>query len=186
MANPENLKGYGFDERAPNEQREIARAGGVASGAARRRKRDFRKLTQEILSEKPDTRNLKYAKQLEAIGFDAEDMDFRKMIIASLIMKAISGNIKAMELVLEYAGEDAYSMISQKKASLERERLKIEKKRLELEERRAAGGSSKVEDISSEFIAAMSASGKEVWSDGGDEPENIHDSDNIASGSDAE
>lgn len=39
MANKQNLKGYGFDERTASEQRKIARAGGIASGKARRERK---------------------------------------------------------------------------------------------------------------------------------------------------
>lgn len=47
--NDDNIKGYGFDERTVEEQREIARKGGKASGVARRRKADLRRMAQEIL-----------------------------------------------------------------------------------------------------------------------------------------
>lgn len=47
--NDENLKGHGFDEKTAEEQREIARKGGKASGVARRRKADLRRMAQEIL-----------------------------------------------------------------------------------------------------------------------------------------
>ena len=42
MANEQNL--IPFDERTESEQREIATAGGIASGAARRRKRALKGL----------------------------------------------------------------------------------------------------------------------------------------------
>lgn len=47
--NDDNIKGYGFHERTAEEQREIARKGGKASGAARRRKADLRRMAQDIL-----------------------------------------------------------------------------------------------------------------------------------------
>lgn len=47
--NDDNIKGYGFHERTTEEQREIARKGGKASGAARRRKADLRRMAQDIL-----------------------------------------------------------------------------------------------------------------------------------------
>lgn len=47
--NDENLKGHGFDEKTAEEQREIARKGGKASGVARRRKADLRRMAQDIL-----------------------------------------------------------------------------------------------------------------------------------------
>lgn len=46
MANNQNLKGHGFDERTAEEQRAIARQGGVASGKSRRERADLRKQMQ--------------------------------------------------------------------------------------------------------------------------------------------
>lgn len=51
MANEQNLEGHGFGEQTASEQREIARAGGIASGEARRRKRTLRQIA-EMLAEK--------------------------------------------------------------------------------------------------------------------------------------
>ena len=45
----DNIKGYGFHERTAEEQREIAQKGGKASGVARRRKADLRRMAQDIL-----------------------------------------------------------------------------------------------------------------------------------------
>ena len=39
MANNSNIEGKGFDSRTTEEQREIARQGGIASGEARRKKK---------------------------------------------------------------------------------------------------------------------------------------------------
>ena len=39
MANNSNIEGKGFDSRTTEEQREIARRGGIASGEARRKKK---------------------------------------------------------------------------------------------------------------------------------------------------
>lgn len=50
MPNEENLKGHGFHERTAKEQREIAIMGGKASGEARRRKADFRKTLNLLLT----------------------------------------------------------------------------------------------------------------------------------------
>lgn len=66
MPNEENLKGHGFHERTAKEQREIAVMGGKASGAARRRKANFRKtlnllLTAEIDSEEWNSKLKPYA-----------------------------------------------------------------------------------------------------------------------------
>lgn len=48
----DNLKGYGFHERTAEEQREIARMGGKASGIARRKKAEMKKAMEAVLSMK--------------------------------------------------------------------------------------------------------------------------------------
>ena len=45
--NEENLKP--FNQRTESEQREIAKKGGIASGEARRKKRDFRETLEELM-----------------------------------------------------------------------------------------------------------------------------------------
>jgi len=66
VANYENIKGYGFDKRTAREQREIAVMGGKASGKARRRKADFRKTLNMLLTAEID--NEEYKPVLEALG----------------------------------------------------------------------------------------------------------------------
>ena len=55
MANNENLKGHGFHERTAREQREIAVAGGKKSGEVRRRKANFRKTLNTLLTAEIDS-----------------------------------------------------------------------------------------------------------------------------------
>ena len=50
MAN-DNLKGYGFHERTAEEQQEIARKGGIASGETRRWKNAIKKIITDQNSE---------------------------------------------------------------------------------------------------------------------------------------
>lgn len=51
MANEENLTGKGFDSRTTEEQREIARQGGIASGKARREKKLIKERILERMKE---------------------------------------------------------------------------------------------------------------------------------------
>ena len=52
MANYENIRDKGFDKRTTNELRVIASKGGKASGEARRKKANFRKTLNLLLSAK--------------------------------------------------------------------------------------------------------------------------------------
>lgn len=52
MANEQNLEGHGFDERTASEQREIARAGGIASGKVRRYRATIASALRKVLDER--------------------------------------------------------------------------------------------------------------------------------------
>lgn len=62
--NDDNLKGHGFHERTAEEQREIARQGGIASGKARRQKADMRKLMAMMLEEQVPNQDITYAERI--------------------------------------------------------------------------------------------------------------------------
>ena len=51
MANDDNIKAHQFDKLTASEQREIVRKGGIASGEARREKKEFREFAKIVLDE---------------------------------------------------------------------------------------------------------------------------------------
>lgn len=81
------------NERSPTEVRENGQKGGVASGEARRRKRDLRQAL-EILLEK----EYKNGKGETITGTEA--------ITAKLFEQAMKGNIKAFETIRSTIGQD--------------------------------------------------------------------------------
>ena len=68
MANYENIKDKGFDHRTTDELRIITSKGGKASGEARRRKADFRKTLNMLLTAEIDSEEWKPV--LEALGVE--------------------------------------------------------------------------------------------------------------------
>lgn len=100
MANNENLKGYGFHERTAKEQREIAVMGGKASGEARRRKANFRKTLNQLLTAKMN--NPEWTPVLEAMGLEST---LETAMLAAQIKEAVNGNTKAAYFVAQYAGQ---------------------------------------------------------------------------------
>ncbi len=82
----ENLKSLGA--RTTDEQREIASRGGKKSGEARRRKKTMRELL-EIAMERPQG-----------------DKTTAEAITVALIDKALSGDVKAYEVVRDTLGEN--------------------------------------------------------------------------------
>lgn len=92
MANNANLDGKGFDYRTTEEQREIARQGGIASGEARRRKRDLRQALELLLEKEYRDKNGNTITGTEAIT-------------AKLFEQAMKGNIKAFETLRDTVGQ---------------------------------------------------------------------------------
>lgn len=92
MANPENLTGRGFDELTADEQRQIASKGGIASGEARRRKRDIR-LALEALLER------------EYKGKDGTSISGAEAIALKQMERALKGDTRAFEVVRDTVGQ---------------------------------------------------------------------------------
>ena len=89
-----------FNERTEKEQREIQQKGGIASGEARRRKRDLR-LALEMLLEK------EYTDKKGNVATGAE------VISTKLFEQAMKGNVKAFETIRRTVGQDPVQKVEQ-------------------------------------------------------------------------
>ena len=103
MANEQNL--IPFNERTESEQREIATAGGIASGAARRRKRALKDAVDLFLS-LPVTDTDTFNKLTKA-GVDVNDIDNQMAMICGLHTSASRGDAKAGKLLWVMLGEQS-------------------------------------------------------------------------------
>ena len=92
MANESNLEGKGFDSRTTEEQREIARQGGKASGEARRKKRDLRLAFEALLEKEFKDKNGQTLSGAEALALKQFE-------------KAMKGDTKAFEVLRDTAGQ---------------------------------------------------------------------------------
>lgn len=99
MANEQNLVPFG--ERTESEQREIASAGGKASGKARRRKKNLKQKMQLLLS-LPAADNDQA--ELSAMGVDPEDMDNEMVLVKALFLAAAAGDTKAFDRIQDVLG----------------------------------------------------------------------------------
>lgn len=139
-----------FDKRTEEEQRKIASSGGVASGKARRRKRDMKKAMQMIL----DLPATGQAEQfLQTLGIDERDRTNQTAMLLAIAMKAMSGDVRAAEFVRDTSGHNP--------------RNQLEERRFEAEQEIGQGGS----DIVSDWIDAIpdtTPDGEEVG-DGSDD-----------------
>lgn len=80
----------------------MGRRGGVASGAARRRKRDMKQKLKLLLS-LPAADNDK--SELAAMGVDPGDMDNEMVLIKSLFLGAAGGDVKAFDRIMDLLGK---------------------------------------------------------------------------------
>ena len=88
----EDIKDKGFDKRTTGELLEIASKGGKASGEARRKKADFRRTLNMLLTAEID--NPEWTPVLEALGLDST---LESAVNAAVIKKALAGNVRAYE-----------------------------------------------------------------------------------------
>ena len=100
MAGYDNIKDKGFDRRTEEERRELARKAGQASGRARRRKADFRKTLNLLLTSEID--NKEWKPILESLGVECT---LESALLMAQIKEAINGNTKAAYFVAQYAGQ---------------------------------------------------------------------------------
>lgn len=103
VANEQNL--IPFSERTESEQRDIRSAGGVASGAARRRKRSLKEAADYFLS-LPVTDQRRWNK-ISRAGVAPEDIDNQMAMIIGLTMAATAGDARAAQVVIDLLGEDS-------------------------------------------------------------------------------
>lgn len=101
MAGYDNIKDYGFDKRTAGEQREIAIKGGKASGKSRRRKADFRKTLNLLLTVEIDDPEI--TPVLDALGIDST---LESAMLMAQVREALAGNTKAAYFVAQYAGQN--------------------------------------------------------------------------------
>lgn len=102
MANEKNL--IPNSERTPEQLREMAAAGGRASGAARRRKRSLKEAADLYLALPVSDRRTwnKIARK----GVDPDDIDNQMAMIIGLTMAATAGDARAAKVLVDLLGED--------------------------------------------------------------------------------
>lgn len=93
-----------FSERSKEEARECGRAGGIASGIARRRKRSLREAADLYLS-LPVSDKRKWNK-LAARYVDPEDIDNQMAVIVGMVDAAAAGDARAARVVVDLLGDD--------------------------------------------------------------------------------
>lgn len=101
MPNEKNL--IPFSQRTEREAREYGRAGGIASGAARRRKRSLKEAADIYLS-LPVSDRRRWNK-IASCGVDPEDVDNQMAMIIGLTEAATMGDAKAAKVIIDLLGD---------------------------------------------------------------------------------
>ena len=102
MPNEKNL--VPISERTTSEQREIQKKGGIASGAARRRKRSLKEAADLYLSLPVTDR--RRANKLRRRKVDPEDIDNQMAMVAGLTDAATDGDARAAAVLVKLLGEE--------------------------------------------------------------------------------
>ena len=116
MAGYENIRDKGFDKRSTEELREIQSRGGKKSGEVRRRKADFRKTLNLLLTAEID--NEEWKPVLEPLGVECT---LESALLMAQIKEALAGDTQAAKFVAQYSGQSgrAEEDIENKKADTE-------------------------------------------------------------------
>lgn len=96
-----------FDKRTEEEQKRIRTAGGIASGAARRRKKSLREAADLYLSLPVSDRRRWNA--IARKGIDPEDVDNQMAMIIGLTEAAMHGDARAAKIIVDLLGDSAAS-----------------------------------------------------------------------------
>lgn len=129
-----------FDKRTKEEARESGRKGGIASGKARRKKADFKRAANLILSGKPTPGT---ADVLRQMGFTDDEIDNTLAIVFALTSKAQRGDVDAARALFKFSGNDPEDKRKDEELKLRREDLKLRKAQAE----QKTGTAADVEDL---------------------------------------
>lgn len=142
MAGYENIRDKGFDKRSTEELREIQSRGGKRSGEVRRRKADFRKTLNILLTAKID--NEEWEPVLESLGVECT---LESALLMAQIKEAMAGNTKAAYFVAQYAGQNAQTAADDAEQKRRTERMAADTEKI-----RRSSGHGEHEDEGVEII----------------------------------
>ena len=118
MANYENIMDAN-SRRTPSGRRELAKKAGKASGRARRRKADFRKTLNMLLTAEIDNEDWKPV--LESLGVECT---LESALLMAQIKEAMNGNTKAAYFVAQYAGQSVQTVADDEEQKIRTDRAK--------------------------------------------------------------
>lgn len=108
-----------FSERSVEEAREFGRRGGKASGESRRKKANFRKVLNTLLT--AEINSPEWTPFLESLGLDST---LESAVNAAMIKEALDGNVKAYEAIAKYTGQSAQTEADEEEQKIRTDRAK--------------------------------------------------------------
>lgn len=136
-------------KRTPDELRRMTSNGGKKSGEVRRRKADFRKTLNALLTAEIDSPE--WSPMLEALGLDST---LESAVNAAMIKEALMGNVKAYEAIAKYSGQSEKTDVDQEEQNL---RMAASKAKM--------GVNDEEEAEDDGFLDALSGSADKDWED---------------------
>ena len=128
MANEKNLIPFTSDQ-SHDEAVKNGKKGGVASGAARRRKKSMRQTLNTLLSAGLDVGEQEFLERVRprllALCIDAEDATYQDVLLASILLKAIRGDVRAAEFIRDTGGDNPNLELKKQELKLRKEELRF-------------------------------------------------------------
>ena len=122
MPNEKNLRPV----QSEKEAREKGRKGGIASGAARRRKRDMRQAAKLLLDADVSPSQKSMRMLMKSLGIDEQDMTYSMAILSAVLLQAGNGNVKAAAFLRDTAGYNPTQQLQEKQFAYQKKRDKEE------------------------------------------------------------
>lgn len=135
MAGYENIKDYGFDKRTAEERRELAIKAGKASGEARRRKADFRKAMNLLLTTEID--HPEWTEMLKGMGLEST---LEYAVNAAMVKEALAGDVAAYRAIKETIGQTGKSDMDIKEQLAKIDLMQVQREKFQATERETEGG----------------------------------------------
>ena len=109
--------------------RETCRKAGKRSAQVRREKRRARQMLEQIIGHEPPM-TIELRQRLEAMGIDpeTESVTLGFLSVLALVVQAMQGNVRALELMLEIRGESPKLETLKRQQELEMKRLEVQKR----------------------------------------------------------
>lgn len=155
MAGYDNIKDHGFEKRTADERRELAVAAGKKSGESRRRKADFRKTLNALLTAKIDSPE--WEPILRELGVDCT---LESALNMAMIKQGLEGNVKAFVAIRDTLKTE--EELKHKNNEIEKQRNEIEKQKMEIEKLKHQIYGEQEEYESDGFLDALKAAAGQV------------------------